>query len=140
MFKLSLKLNVQYSRYADDITFSGNLDDLPKIKLLRKIIKNEGFNINWDKVGIYKKGRKQIVTGLTVSNNVHVPKAFKKEVKKHIYCCTKFGVINHLSYLKLDDTNFYKEWLLGKILFIKSIEPEIGYKLLADYNNIDWYL
>ena len=140
LFKLSLKLNVKFTRYADDITFSGDLNNLPKINLLKQIIKDEGFNVNWEKVGIYKKGRKQIVTGLTVSNDVHVPRTFKKIVKKHIYCCLKFGVTNHLNYQKLDDKNFYKEWLLGKILFIKSIEPEVGFKLLQEYNNIDWYL
>lgn len=140
LFKLSLKLDCQYTRYADDITFSGKLDNLPKIHLLRKIIKEEGFNINWKKVGIFKAGRRQEVTGLTVANDVHVHRFFKRDVKKHIYCCLKFGVTNHLNFLNLSDINFYKEWLLGKILFIKSIEPKIGYKLLEDYNKIEWYL
>lgn len=90
--------------------------------------------------GVFKRGRKQKVTGLTVSNDVHVPRDFKKDVKKHSYCCLKFGVLNHVNFLKLSDKNFYKEWLLGKILFIKSIEPKVGYKLLEDYNEINWYL
>lgn len=136
--KLSEKLEVEYSRYADDITFSGDLEKLPKIKLLRYIIRDEGFNINWEKVGFFKKGRKQIVTGLTVSNDVHVHRDFKKNVKKHIYGCINFGVKEHLEFMKIDQMNLYKEWLLGKIYFIKSIEPNTASKFLEDFNKIVW--
>ncbi|MDB4905090.1 MAG: hypothetical protein JWQ63_4371 [Mucilaginibacter sp.] len=136
--KLSQKLNVSYTRYADDITFSGNFNALPSIKLLKHIIKTEGFFINWDKVGIYKKGRRQIVTGLTVSNGVHVHRNFKKEIKKHIYCCRVFGVQEHLKYCKLDDKGLYKEWLLGKIYYINSIEPKAAEKFLQDFFTIEW--
>lgn len=136
--KLAEKLDVHYSRYADDITFSGVIENLPKIKLIRRIIRDEGFNINWKKVGIYKKGRKQIVTGLTVSNNAHIHRNFKKEVKKHIYACNTFGVKNHLKFMHLEEIGLYKEWLLGKIYFIKSIEPEIALKLMIEFNKIVW--
>ena len=136
---LAMKLNVQYTRYADDITFSGDLANLPKIKLLRHIIKDEHLNINWQKVGIYKKGRKQLVTGLTISNDVHVHRTFKKNIKKHIYCCIKFGVENHKKHLGID-LGYYKEWLLGKIYFIKSIEPKAADQMLADFNKISWPL
>ena len=135
---LAEKLNVDYSRYADDITFSGTLKNLPKIKLLRHIIRDEGFCINWNKVGVYKKGRKQIVTGLTVSNGVHVPREFKNEVKKHLYGCLNFGLENHLNFIGADDKNFYKEWLLGKIFFIKSIEPDYAKSLVDKFNLIEW--
>jgi RNA-directed DNA polymerase len=136
--KLSTKLEVNYSRYADDITFSGKVENLPNLKLLRHIIRDEGLNINWRKVGVYKKGRKQIVTGLTVSDNVHIHRNFKKNVKKHIYGCLNFGVENHLRFMKLYDTHLYKEWLLGKIYFINSIEPEMAKKMMVDYNKIVW--
>jgi RNA-directed DNA polymerase len=136
--KLAEKQNVEYTRYADDITFSGEVSKLPQIKLLRHIIRDEGFCINWGKVGIYKKGRKQMVTGLTVSNGTHIHRNFKKEVYKHIYSCLNFGVENHLKFLKIDDKRFYKEWLLGKIYFIKAIEPNHAKKMLNDFNKIIW--
>lgn len=135
---LAKKLNVNYTRYADDITFSGDFENLPKLKLISHIIKDESFNINWDKVGIYKKGRKQLVTGLTISNDVHIHQTFKKVVKKHIYCCIKFGVEEHLKFLKLEKIGFYKEWLFGKINFIKSIEPKVGQELTNSFNRIIW--
>lgn len=135
---LAKKINVTYSRYADDLTFSGAVKNLPKFKLISHIIKEEGFNINWDKVGIYKKGRKQLVTGLTISNDIHVHRNFKKDVKKHIYCCLKFGVEEHLKFLKIEHIGFYKEWLFGKINFIKSIESKVGQDLMSNFNKIIW--
>ncbi|MDQ8011388.1 MAG: reverse transcriptase domain-containing protein [Flavobacterium nitrogenifigens] len=138
--KLSETLKVDYSRYADDITFSGELDNLPKIRLLRHIIREEGFNINWKKVGIYRKGRKQVVTGLTVSNDVHIHRNFKKDVKKHIYGCINFGVENHLKFMQIEDKHLYKEWLLGKIYFINSIEPETAKKIMIEFNKITWII
>lgn len=138
--KLAEELKVNYSRYADDITFSGEIEKLPKIRLLRHIIREEGFNINWKKVGIYRKGRKQMVTGLTVSNDVHIPQSFKRDVKKHIYGCVNFGVENHLKFMDIEEKHLYKEWLLGKIYFINSIEPETAKKLMIEFNKIIWLL
>ncbi len=137
---LAIKFSVNYSRYADDITFSGIYDNVPSFNMVSKIINDEGFRINWRKAKISKKGRLQLVTGLTVSNDLHVHRKFKKEVKKHIYGCLNFGVENHLNHIKKNDTRFYKEWLLGKIYFIYSIEPEYAKKLLNDYNKIIWLL
>lgn len=137
---LADKLNVNYSRYADDITFSGNYNTVPSFSLLAKIIEDEGFKINWDKAKISRKGRLQMVTGLTVSNDIHVHRKFKKEVKKHIYACLNFGVDNHLKHIQKEDVGHYKEWLAGKIYFINSIEPEYAKKLLDDYNKIIWMI
>lgn len=140
MSNLADKLNVNYSRYADDLTFSGNHNTVPSFTLLAKIINDEGFIINWNKAKISKKGRLQMVTGLTVSDDIHVHRKFKKEVKKHIYSCLNFGVANHLKYLQKDDMEYYKEWLLGKIYFINSIEPEYAKKLLEEYKKIIWLI
>ncbi|MDR6406120.1 MULTISPECIES: reverse transcriptase domain-containing protein [Chryseobacterium] len=137
---LATKLGVNYSRYADDITFSGNYDQVPNFNLISKIIDDEGFRINWRKAKISKKGRLQLVTGLTVSNDIHIHRKFKKEVKKHIYGCLNFGVENHLNHIEKNDLGFYKEWLLGKIYFIYSIEPKYAKKLLEDYNKIIWLI
>lgn len=134
---LSVKQGNSYTRYADDITFSGKFVDLPRLSLLKKIIDEEGMIINWQKVGIYKRGRRQMVTGLTVSNDVHIPRAFKREVAKHIYGCLNFGVENHLNFIGFDKS-LYKEWLLGKIYYIKSIEPIVAKGLMEDFNKIVW--
>lgn len=135
--KLSNKLGVNYSRYADDITFSGNDNNLPSIGILKKIIEDENFKINWNKVGKYKKGQRQIVTGLLIDGKVRIPKKFKKEIYRHLHFCSKYGAFSHFQKI-CPDKGYRKEWLLGKIYFVYSIEPDEAKKMLEIANTINW--
>nr|WP_236588095.1 reverse transcriptase family protein [Tumebacillus amylolyticus] len=138
--KLAEKLGVNYSRYADDITFSGVLTKLPKIHLINDIVRSEGFFINGSKISLRKKGTKQLVTGLTVSNGVHVPKKYKQETWRHLYYSKKYGAKDHLRRIGKTGISGFEEWLLGRIHFIRSIEPEVGDAMLEKYEVIDWSL
>ncbi|MFZ4263651.1 reverse transcriptase family protein [Sphingobacterium sp. HJSM2_6] len=145
--KLSKKLNFSYSRYADDLTFSINSTAiLPSIKLIRKIITEEGFFINEDKIRYIKKGKQQIVTGLSISNGVHTTKKFRKSVMRHIYFCRKFGVEEHLKKQRSKSIHInhnvisFHDWLYGNICFIKSVDKEYGEKLLFQFNKIAWFI
>jgi len=135
--KLANKFGVSYSRYADDITISGNIGSLPHIISIRKIIEDEGFKINWDKVGKYKTGQKQMVTGLLIDEKVRIPKKFKKDIYRHLYFCKKYGVLSHFQRVA-PDKGYRKEWILGKILFVHSIEPEEAKKMMKLVEQINW--
>lgn len=136
LFKLSEKLGVTYSRYADDLTFSGDKNQIPRLKLIYKIIHDEGFFVNHSKTRQRNIGQKQLVTGLVVSGDkVRVQKSYKKDIWKHLYYCKKFGVAKHAEYF---GHSFFSEWLLGRIFFVKSIEPVVGENMLQAYNELDW--
>jgi len=64
------KHDVNYSRYADDLTFSGDKATLAKIqKIIYSIVEKEGFFINYGKTKMLVRGNKYFVTGLSVHNN-----------------------------------------------------------------------
>ena len=136
---LALSNGLCYSRYADDMTFSGNKDTLEKIiKVAYRIIKEESFVINYDKTKVLKRGSQFFVTGLSVNNDlVTVPRKRKKEIENHLYFCTKYGVLSHLEKCKIKNHNF-KDWLLGNITFVYSIEKEIGDSYFKKFNEIIW--
>lgn len=134
---LANKTGANYSRYADDITFSGAYEELPSINLLKKIISDEKFRINWNKYGIYKKGQKQMVTGLLINDEVRVRKKYKKDIYRHLHFCKKFGAHSHFNRIA-PDKGYRKEWLIGKIMFVKSIEPEEAKKMLKLANEVNW--
>ncbi|WP_293875650.1 reverse transcriptase family protein [Flavobacterium sp.] len=142
---LARKLNFNYSRYADDLTFSIKKEGkLPSLKLITTIIANEGFFINTKKTKYMKKGCKQYVTGLTTSNGVNVSKEYRKEISEHIYYCRKFGVNGHLErrlneFPKYNNIKFHN-WLYGHMCFIKSINEKASKKMLKNFNKINWYI
>ncbi len=135
--KLSNKAGINYSRYADDMTFSGEMSNLPKLSLLKKIIEDENFKINWRKVGKFKQGQKQLVTGLLINKSVRIPKKFKRDVLRHLHFCEKFGPKAHFDKVKPGKL-YRKEWLMGKILFINSIEPEVAKNMFEKMKKISW--
>lgn len=158
ILKYSEVNNFSYTRYADDITISGNshVDVKDLITDIENIIFSCGFFVNRKKTKFRKRGNKQTVTGLTVSNGIHVPKVYRKEILKELHCCLKFGVSKHIEFrnqerkkkLMLDGLEekdikklgFYRQWLLGRIMYVRLIEPESGNRMLKEYNKINWIL
>jgi RNA-directed DNA polymerase len=142
---LARKLNFNYSRYADDLTFSIKKEGkLPSLILITKIISEEGFFINNKKTKYMKKGCKQYVTGLTTTNGINVSKKYRKGIIEHIYFCRKFGVSEHLERRKADFPKYnnikFHDWLYGHMCFIKSVNEKASKKMLEDFNKINWFV
>lgn len=138
-----------YTRYADDMTFSGNCSLLNHKETIINIVSNNKFTINQEKTHIMTGKHRKIVTGLIVTDIVKVPKSFKRALRQEIYYCNKFGVEYHLEVKKnsihssssnKQFNNYkainYKEYLYGKAYFIKMIEKEVGEKFLIQLDKI----
>ena len=138
MMGLANKHGFTYSRYADDMTFSADKKDrLPKVSMIRKIVETEGFHLNDEKIELLHEGNRQIVTGLLVDNHVRVPGRYKKDIKRHIHFCLKYGGREHFHRIAPGKA-FGKEWLAGRIRYIHSVEPETEKKLWSEFERIDW--
>lgn len=138
MMGLANKHGFTYSRYADDMTFSADKKDrLPKVSMIRKIVETAGFHLNEEKIELLHEGNRQIVTGLLVDNHVRVPGRYKKDIKRHIHFCLKYGGREHFHRIAPGKA-FGKEWLAGRIRYIHSVEPETAKKLWAEFERIDW--
>lgn len=143
LFGLAKKLNCNYSRYADDLTFSGCRKNIPSINTIKKIIDSEHFFINKKKIKYLHKNKRQLVTGIVVNNGIKVLKNKKRLIQTHLYFCSKYGVQSHLEYLEkkgIKRRDNYKQWLLGNICFINSIEKETAAKMFQQFKNINWEL
>lgn len=135
---LANKHKLKYSRYADDLVLSGNRNDMPSTHLIYRIIKSEGFSPNYKKTKVMRKGTRQIITGLTVSDGIHVPKKFKKQIFRILHFCEKYGASNYQRQSFAKDKAYFREWLLGKIFYIRSIDKLTGDKLLERFNRLTW--
>lgn len=135
---LCRKNDFKYSRYADDITISSDSKTLYFLKLLSKIIEEEGFKINDKKTRILKKSDRQEITGLVINSGiVKIPKAYKRKIYSEMYFCKKYGVANHLNKINCKKS-FYKEHLYGKVFYVNMVEPKEAQKMFKTLEEIQW--
>lgn len=95
--KLAKHYGLNYTRYADDITFSSMHNVYQKgsdfLKELYLIIQDQGFTINEDKTRLQKKGSRQEVTGLVVCDKVNVTKKYTEDIRNILYIWKKYGMV-----------------------------------------------
>jgi retron-type reverse transcriptase len=84
---LAGKLGYSYTRYADDLSFSGNdFGRLPALKrLATRIIEEEGFRLNEAKTRIMRRGRRQSVVGVTVNDVAGLSRQERRRLRAMIH-------------------------------------------------------
>lgn len=136
LMEFAEKHDLVYTRYADDLTFSA---DFGLEKLQEKIItliEENGFQVNKKKTHIMEKPYRKIITGLIVTDEVRVPKRFKKKLRQEIYYCRKYGIAQHLETTGRTSAVNFREYLYGKAYFIKMVEPEVGENFLSQLDEL----
>ncbi len=100
------KYNCNYTRYADDITFSCTRKSFPKEiatfndnkvelnKTFVKIILTNGFKINEKKIRMRTKFERQEVTGITVNQKLNVKRKYIRQIRAILFAWNKFGYEN----------------------------------------------
>ncbi len=115
------KNNLAYSRYADDLTVSGNQRLNFVFPVLSRIISEYGFKINSRKIRYSHRGNRMMVTGLTVNDKVSIPRGQRK-----IY-----RAIFHEAKLSPEKYKARYSQLAGYYAFLKMVSP--GLPCLAEY-------
>lgn len=90
------RFGLNYTRYADDITFSSmhNVyqEDSDFRRELERVITSQGFTINEKKTRLDKAGARQEVTGLTVSKEkVNVARKYIRDLRGVLFMWEKYG-------------------------------------------------
>ena len=124
--------NISYTRYCDDMTFSGMFDAKEVKQFIKKELKKEGFFLNDKKTVILHSGQKMEVTGIVVNEKLSIPKSYKKSLRQELYYCKKYGLKSHLKVSGIkEDPEKYRKELLGRVNYILSVEP--GNKEMQGY-------
>ncbi|KQT23751.1 hypothetical protein ASG22_06850 [Chryseobacterium sp. Leaf405] len=159
---VSKRFGLNYSRYADDITFSGKhntyLKGLGVVEKIfeknstfdlevRRIINNEKFHIQEDKVRLQKEGYRQEVTGLVVNNKVNVSKRYIKQLRQWIYYLETYGYDKSYSLFlsnyidgKKNSSSQTPNMLMvirGKLLYLKMVKGDKNETYLKLKNRFD---
>ena len=118
-------LNITYTRYSDDMTFSGDFKVLDVITKVRKELYKLGLELNKNKTKVISKNRSQRVTGITVNEKVQVDVKYRKAIRQEIYYIKKFGLTSHLKRRNITTSEKkYLNTLYGKVLYVLQINKD----------------
>ena len=126
---LAAEYGLTYTRYADDLTFSG--DVFPKEQIIpqvKRIIRDEKFEPNHKKTHFMNQSSRKIITGVSVASGVKltIPKSKKREIRKNVYFILTKGLAEHQRRIGYHDPAYLKR-LIGMLCYWRAIEPDNTY-------------
>ncbi|MBE6582814.1 MAG: hypothetical protein E7648_06100 [Ruminococcaceae bacterium] len=117
------KKRIAYTRYCDDMTFSGDFDEREIISFVKEELFKLGLFLKNRKTAVVPQSKRQTVTGIVVNEKINIPKDYKKRIRQEIYYIKKFGLDGHLSRLGISDKRQYVLSLKGRVAFVLQTVP-----------------
>ena len=121
LVQISKKYKLNYTRYADDLTFSTNNKHFLAqysdfCEEIAKIIERSGFKINENKTRLQYRDSKQEVTGLTVNKKINVDRNYYKTTRSMAHSLYTTGEF------EIDGKKGTVNQLEGRFSFINQID------------------
>ena len=117
------KHDIRYTRYADDLSFSGKFNEAMVIKFIRTVLEDEGLEINNKKTRLMHRHQRQEVTGVIVNNKMQAPREIRRRLRQEVYYIKKHGLSSHLDRTENYRANYLRH-LLGIANYITFINPK----------------
>ncbi len=135
---LARSFHANYTRYADDLTFSGDRPFLLSLRtfvpLAQQVVRQERFGVNRRKRKVLRDNQRQQVTGVVVNEHPNVARADYDRLKAILHNCTKHGPASQ----NRDAHPDFAAHLRGRVAHVAQLNPRRGAKLLALYEQVDW--
>lgn len=131
---LAESMDLRYSRYADDLAFSGSpgRSAVPRvIELVRQIASEEGFRVNEGKTVVMGKGHRQRLAGIVVNRKPNLDRAAYDLLRATLHNVAVNGMDaeNRTGHLR------FAEQLAGRVSWAASLNPDrkrVLVRLLAE--------
>ena len=115
--------NLIYTRYSDDLFFSGEADCIgDRINELRAILNRHCFQVNKDKAKVLHQNSSQKIVGLVVNEKIQVNRDYRCALRQEFYYLHKYRE-NSTGAQGEDMFITYLYRLQGKVAFVLSIGP-----------------
>ncbi|WP_394839084.1 reverse transcriptase family protein [Pendulispora rubella] len=126
---LAQRHGFQYTRYADDLTFSGDNGAAVGrlLRSVRSILTDEGFVEHPKKTRIMRRGRRQEVTAIVVNDRMGVARDELRKLRAILHNAGKHGL---MSQNRENHPNF-AAYLRGRVAFVRMVDPSKGPMLSA---------
>jgi hypothetical protein len=135
---LARSVGATYTRYADDLAFSGGTDLERAARrvhvLVATIALEEGFELNTHKTRVLRRGVRQQLAGVVVNAHPNIRRAEYDRLKAILHNCVRNGPGSENRAGHAD----FRAHLLGRISHVAMLNPERGEKLKALFARIAW--
>ncbi len=135
---LAASMALRYSRYADDLTFSGAAQLRRRRgrveELVDEIAREEGFLVNSRKTALHSAGGRQSVCGVIVNVRPNVLRSEYDELKAILHNASRHGPESQ-NRAQVPD---FQAHLRGRISWVASLNPARGEKLRHRFEEISW--
>lgn len=131
---LAAKRGFAFTRYADDLTFSGE-DAEAAVRLgavAQRIIADEQFAVNTTKTHLLRHGGRQTVTGLVVNERPATPRELRRRLRAILHNAARDG----LDAQNRDGRANYAAYLQGMIAYVGSANPSHGEILRHEFRRL----
>lgn len=126
-----------FTRYADDLTFSGE-GVAPEREEITRVLASESFELAEHKYKFKKRGQAFYVTGLSVSDPVraHAPRTFKRRLRQELHYANGRGLLEHCGHENYSSVQTAINRIGGSISFLQGIEPHLAARMKGIWNSI----
>lgn len=135
--KIAADAGVSYTRYVDDLTFSGSLNSVHDELLasITAVLFGFGWSVNPRKTRFMRRGKPQYVTGLYVgdSDGPHIPRSMKRLLRREVYYAGRFGLQD--ARLR-SPTPMQHDRLNGWVHYAAHADPIFGQNLRGAWNSV----
>jgi len=122
---LASNSHLAYTRYADDLCFSGENIGGAIRHIIESAVSRSGFLVNAKKTRFFSAGSTaKVVTGINISSGeCRLPKSKRRELSQTMHFIEAFGYLSHKAKKKILDPKYLIR-LRGNIEFWRMAEPQ----------------
>jgi RNA-directed DNA polymerase len=135
---LARSASAEYTRYADDLAFSGDDEFERGIERfsahVAAILMEEGFSVNHRKTRIMRQGVRQRLAGLVANDHANVMRTDFDRLKATLNNCVRLGPGSQ----NRQGHPRFQAHLDGRIGWVESVNPAKGARLRAIFDQVAW--
>ena len=127
-----------YTRYADDLAFSGGTDFERGVDrfavCVAAILLEEGFSVHHRKTRVMRQGVRQHLAGLVTNKTINVVRADFDKLKAILANCVRNGPESQ----NREGHPGFRLHLAGRVGFVEMVNPAKGARLRRIFEQISW--
>lgn len=135
---LAKSVGAEYTRYADDLAFSGSEAFERRIERfsthVAAILIEEGFTVYYRKTRVMRQGVRQHLAGLVANQHMNIMRPDFDRLKATLTNCARLGPESQ----NRDAHPHFRSHLEGRVGFVEMINPNRGHRLRTIFDQINW--